>query len=104
MPACNIDFQPIGRRGQYQEGESILDCARRLRIGISSVCGGVGTCGKCRVKILSGSVSEPTSKETDDLSPQEIRGGWRFACQVYPSSDIRLHVPPESMTTSQRMQ
>ncbi|MEK7353182.1 MAG: ASKHA domain-containing protein, partial [Chloroflexota bacterium] len=104
MPNCNIDFQPIGRRGQFQEGESVLDCARRLRVGISSVCGGVGTCGKCRVKILSGSVSEPTSRETDDLSHQEISGGWRLACQVYPASDIRLHVPPESMTTPQRMQ
>ena len=104
MPACNIDFQPIGRRGQCQGGESILDCARRLRIGISSVCGGVGTCGKCRIKILSGSVSEPTSREADDLSSKEIGEGWRLACQVYASSDIKIHVPAESMTTQQRMQ
>ena len=104
MPSYSIDFEPIGRRGESQEGESVMDCARRLRIGISSVCGGVGTCGKCRVKILSGSVSEPTSRETDELSSQEIGSGWRLACQVYPSSGIRLHVPPESMTTPQRMQ
>src|SRR3989304_5411790 len=104
LPACNVDFQPIGRRGQCQDGESVLDCARRLRVGISSVCGGVGTCGKCRVRILSGSVSELTSNETDELSKQEISNGWRLACQVYPSSDIKLHVPPESMTTPQRMQ
>ncbi len=104
MPSCNIDFEPIGRRGQCQDGESILDCARRLRVGISSVCGGVGTCGKCRVKIIDGSVSEPTSSETDELSQLEINSGWRLACQVYPSSDIRLHVPPESMTAPQRMQ
>ena len=104
MPSCNIDFEPIGRRGQCQDGESILDCARRLRVGISSVCGGVGTCGKCRVKIIDGSVSEPTSSETDELSDKELSGGWRLACQVYPSSDIRLHLPPESMTAPQRMQ
>ena len=104
MTTCNIDFEPIGRRGECQKGESVLDCARRIRVGISSVCGGVGTCGKCRVKIISGAVSEPTARETDELTTQELGSGWRLACQVYPSSDVTLHVPPESMTTPQRMQ
>ncbi|MBI2849832.1 MAG: DUF4445 domain-containing protein [Chloroflexi bacterium] len=104
MPGYHIDFQPVGRRGECQEGESVLECARRLGVGISSVCGGVGTCGKCQVRILSGSVSEPTSDETETFSPQEINAGWRLACQVYPAGDIKIHVPPESMTTPQRMQ
>ncbi|MEE8413118.1 MAG: ASKHA domain-containing protein [Dehalococcoidales bacterium] len=99
-----IDFQPIGRRGQCQAGESILDCGRRLQIGIGSICGGKGTCGKCKVRILSGSVSEPTSSEVKTFSPQEISDGWRFACQVHLSGDIKLYLPPESMTTPQRMQ
>lgn len=104
MASSNVDFQPLGRRGQCQDGESVLDCARRLRIGISSVCGGVGTCGKCRVKLLSGSASDPAARELDDLSSNEIADGWRLACQLYPLGDIKLHVPSESMTAPQRMQ
>ncbi|MFC2021288.1 ASKHA domain-containing protein [Chloroflexota bacterium] len=100
----NVNFQPIGRRGRCQDGESILDCARRLLVGISSVCGNAGTCGKCKVRILNGSVSEPTPSEMESLSPQQISDGWRLACQTYPSSNIKVHVPPESMTTPQRMQ
>lgn len=104
MPEHNVDFQPLGRRGQCQGAESLLDCARRLGVGISSICGGVGTCGKCQVRILNGSVSEPTSNETELFSPEEINAGWRLACQVYPSGDVSVHIPPESMTTPQRMQ
>ncbi|MFC2015185.1 ASKHA domain-containing protein [Chloroflexota bacterium] len=99
-----IDFQPLGRRGQCQEGESILDCGRRLQIGIGSVCGGVGTCGKCKVRILDGSVSEPTSSEGETFSSPEIDEGWRLACQVYPSGDVKVYLPPESMTSPQRLQ
>jgi len=104
MPVFTIDFQPVGRRGQCPGNESFLDCARRVGIGISNVCGGGGTCGTCKVQVLVGTVSEPTPGELDALSPHELNEGWRLACQTYPTSDCTLHVPPESMTTPQRTQ
>ena len=104
MQAGSIVFEPVGRRGQWQEGESLLDCARRLGVGISSICGGTGTCGKCKIRLQSGTVSEPTSDERAVFSQKEINAGWRLACQVYPSGDVKIHIPPESMTTPQRMQ
>jgi len=104
MTTHKIDFQPIGRRGECQDKESILHCARRLGVGISSVCGGEGTCGTCKVRTLSGTVSEVTSAEKEAFSLQELKDGWRLACQVYPTSDLKLYVPPESMTTPQRTQ
>ncbi len=104
MTTFNIEFEPLGRRGTCLEGESIMDCARRLHIGLASTCGGVGTCGKCRLKVMSGNVSGLTASEREELSAEEIAAGWRLACQVYPGGDIKLHVPAESMTTPQRMQ
>jgi len=56
------------------------------------------------VRILSGNVSEPTSSEREAFSPQELKEGWRLACQIYPSSDCKLSVPAESMPTTQRTQ
>ena len=102
--AHRIDFEPVGRRGQCKSNETLLACARRLGIGISSVCGGQGTCHSCRVRVLSGSVSEPTSSERDIFSSQELKDDWRLACQTYPTGDCKLNVPPESMTTTQRIQ
>jgi uncharacterized 2Fe-2S/4Fe-4S cluster protein (DUF4445 family) len=104
MNACTIDFEPVGRRGKCQKNESLLGCARRLGVGISSICGGRGTCHSCKVQILSGIVSEQTSSELETFTLQELKEGWRLACQIYPISDCKLNVPPESMTTPQRIQ
>ena len=104
MSELNIEFQPLGRRGKFPGGQSILDYARKLGIGISSVCGGKGTCGKCRVQIVSGGTSEPTSRETQLFSSSQLIAGWRLACQVIPESDCTVHIPVDSMTTIQRTQ
>jgi len=102
--AYNIDFEPLGRRGECQRNEPLLACARQLGVGISSICGGKGTCHSCQVQVLSGTVSRPTSHELEAFIPQELKDGWRLACQTYPTSDIKLNVPAESMTTPQRLQ
>jgi len=61
-------------------------------------------CHSCKVQVLSGTGSEPTVNELEVFSPQELDDGWRLACQTYPTSDCKLSVPPESMTTLQRIQ
>jgi uncharacterized 2Fe-2S/4Fe-4S cluster protein (DUF4445 family) len=99
-----IDFQPVGRRGECEAGDSLLECSRKTGVGIANICGGKGKCHACKVKILKGSVSEPTPLETALFSAQELGEGWRLGCQVHPSANCSIHVPPESMTTPQRTQ
>jgi len=104
MTAFKIEFEPIGRRGECPSGKSILDCALTIGIGIASVCGRQGTCNSCKVQILAGQVSAPTSSERNAFSAGELKAGWRLACQTYPLGDCKLHIPVESMTTTQRLQ
>lgn len=104
MTACTIGFEPIGRRGECEKKESLLACARRLGVGISTICGGEGTCRACKIQVLSGTVSKPTPSERDAFTPQELKEGWRLACQTYPAGDVRVMVPAEAMTTPQRIQ
>lgn len=104
MTSCNVEFEPVGRRGECECDESLLDCARRLGVGIVSLCGGQGTCQACKVRVLKGKVSELTQRERDAFSARERRAGWRLACQVSPTGDCRVHVPAESMPTAQRTQ
>jgi uncharacterized 2Fe-2S/4Fe-4S cluster protein (DUF4445 family) len=104
MADFTIDFEPVGRRGECQKNESLLACARQLGVGISSICGGEGICHSCKVQVLSGTVSKPTPNELETFSRHEIKGGWRLACQAYPTSDCKIAVPAESMTTPQRVQ
>ncbi|MEA3377295.1 MAG: ASKHA domain-containing protein [Chloroflexota bacterium] len=92
------------RRGKCPAEESLLECARQLGVGLVNLCGGVGTCGRCKVQVLEGDVSDVTSSEREALSAEELAGGYRLACQAFPRSDCALGVPPESLTAPQRTQ
>ncbi len=99
-----IDFEPIGRRGEFPAAQSLLDCARQLGLGLVNLCGGAGSCGRCVVQILDGQVTEPVPRESEFLSPEELEQGYRLACQVVPLGDCLVRVPPESLTAPQRTQ
>jgi len=99
-----IDFEPVGRRGEFSGKENLLECARQLSVDIVSLCGGVGSCEHCKVQVIEGEVSELTAEEETSLSAKEIEQGYRLACMTYPLSSVKLHVPPESLTAPQRTQ
>ncbi len=100
----NIEFQPMGRRAKFPSGQSLMDYARKLGIGLSAVCGGKGVCGKCKVQLLNGSSLQPRQHELEALSAVQLAAGWHLACQCYPTTDCLVHIPVESMTTPQRTQ
>ncbi len=104
MNTYQINFEPTGKSGRCKSNQSLLDYAHQIGMGIVSICGGRGRCNSCKVQILEGTVSEPTASELKTFSPQEIREGWRLACQTYLKGNVKLLVPPESMTTMQRLQ
>jgi uncharacterized 2Fe-2S/4Fe-4S cluster protein (DUF4445 family) len=103
-----VVFQPSGVRGKVNDGATILDAARQLGAGLESVCGGRGSCGKCRIKIEEGYFpkyslnSDIASSETEGqanekfLSRTQIRRGYRLACQTRVHGDIVVFIPEES--------
>jgi len=99
-----IDFEPVGRRGQFAGDQNLLECARQLSVDLVSICGGIGSCDHCKVQVIAGKVSKPTLEEEAELSAKDLAQGYRLACQTYPLSDVKLHVPPESLTAIQRTQ
>jgi len=99
-----IDFQPVGRRGPCPEGGTLLDAARALGVDLASVCGGVGSCGRCRVQLVTGELTPVTVNEEAELTAEELARGYRLACLAEPLSDCRISVPSESLTALQRTQ
>jgi uncharacterized 2Fe-2S/4Fe-4S cluster protein (DUF4445 family) len=99
-----IDFEPLGRRGQAHQGQTLLEVAQTAGVGLASVCGGMGTCEECRVRLASGRLTRPTLVEEAVLSKAELISGMRLACQAEPLSDVKLDIPPESLTAAQRLQ
>jgi len=100
----NIDFQPIGKRIVVNEDKHLLTAAQAAGVALSAVCGGVGTCQDCKIRIISGDVSEVQPVEREAFAISELSAGWRLACQVFPRSNLVIDVPPESLRTTQRLQ
>ena len=100
----SVDFEPVGRRGEFNSDDTLLDCARQLSVDLVSICGGVGSCERCKVQVISGQVSDLTLEEEMALTDLELENGYRLACKTYPLSNIKIHVPPESLTAPQRTQ
>ena len=70
---------------------NLLDCLRSSGILLESPCNGKGICGKCKVKILSGTVSALTEQEKRYLTREEIAGGIRLACLTIPQGEVELN-------------
>lgn len=104
MTLYHIDFEPIGRRGDCSDEQSLLESARQLSVDLVSICGGMGSCTRCKVQIVSGQVSEITADEKNNLTERELAQGYRLACHTFPRSDLKLHVPPDSLSAPQRTQ
>ncbi len=99
-----IDFEPVGRRGECPENQSLLECARQLNVDIVSICGGVSSCHRCKVQVVSGEVSATTPEEKSALTEQELSQNYRLACLTYPRGSVKIHVPPDSLSAPQRTQ
>jgi uncharacterized 2Fe-2S/4Fe-4S cluster protein (DUF4445 family) len=102
--AFEVIFEPVGKRGEFQAGLTVLESARQTGIQLSSLCGGEGRCGACRVRISTGTCSEPTPAEKESFSIDELREGWRLACQSVPLSNCTVFIPPETLSAAQRLQ
>ena len=102
--AFTVDFEPIGKRITAGGEMNLLSLAQDAGVSLSAVCGGTGVCGACKVICMAGSLSDVQAEERDAFSESELAQGWRLACMAYPRGDVKIEVPPESMTTTQRLQ
>ncbi|MCX7854871.1 MAG: ASKHA domain-containing protein [Anaerolineae bacterium] len=85
----------------------MLEAARRLGVGLSGVCGGLGVCGTCRVIIppeCRDALSPVSDTERERLGEEEVARGVRLACRAFIQHALQVFVPPESLTASQRTQ
>jgi uncharacterized 2Fe-2S/4Fe-4S cluster protein (DUF4445 family) len=99
-----IVFQPIGKRTDINSESDLLSAAQEAGVQLNSVCGGAGSCASCVVRVVSGKVSPPSSLEQELLSQEQLEAGLRLACQTKALSDVKLDIPPESLSTPQRLQ
>ena len=93
MAPCQVRFMPENRAIEVEPGISVLKAAAKAGIFIKSGCGGKGSCGACKVVVMTG---DPKVSGTGSLTQEQIANGVRLACQTFVQGDVTIEVPPES--------
>ena len=75
---------------QVEAGENVLRAAQCAGIEIDAPCAGNGTCGKCRVRLISGALEMPQNPRLPYADYEEM---WRLACQSKVVGDAVVWVP-----------
>jgi uncharacterized 2Fe-2S/4Fe-4S cluster protein (DUF4445 family) len=95
-----VRFEPSGLKAEVRSGTVLLEAAHKAGIYLSSICGGDGYCGKC--KVIVDQSEQLQSRPTALLTPDEIRENVVLACQTKVLSDMTITVPKShSLETSQ---
>lgn len=94
-----ITFLPMNIKYHTNPEENLLSAAASAGVFIDGNCGGKGTCGKCKVKILTGELAPLTKHERESLTEDEIISGMRLACKVFIESDMVVQVPVSKHAT-----
>ncbi len=107
-----VIFQPSGRRGEIEEGKTILEAAQSLGVDIEGLCGHKKVCGKCKVRIEEGYFEKdniesgmahlsPLSEAEKKHIKAEDGPGIRLSCTAEVFGDVKVFVPERSRAGKQ---
>ena len=123
-PKKKIMFLPAGTSGEVAVGTNVLEAARELGVGLESICGGTGSCSKCKCEILKGTFdsegreismgsmvtvgashglhSAPSHVTAESEHEQQLKHKHHFkaeqrvGCQTRVLDDVVIYIPEES--------
>jgi uncharacterized 2Fe-2S/4Fe-4S cluster protein (DUF4445 family) len=87
-----VTYLPFDRTTRVPPGTTLFSAAHWIGLPIDSTCGGRGTCGKCKVRVVQGR-PDPAGADHRLLRPAEIEDGWRLSCQALVYQDMTCEVP-----------
>ena len=95
MPSGNVKITVNNEKElDVPMGGTLLNTLQSKGIFLSSACGGGGTCGQCRCRVLEGG-GEILPTEKGHFSRKEQLNNWRLSCQVKVKDNMVIIVPDE---------
>ena len=81
-------------------GSSLLSTLATKDVFLPSACGGKGSCGQCKVQVVSGG-GEILPTEAVHFSRKQVKEGWRLGCQVKVKEDMAIKVPTSVLSVKE---
>ena len=86
---------PAARRAlTAPPGTTLLKAAHAGCVEITATCGGRGRCTSCRVKFVAGTIPPPTIADEVQLGDDQVREGYRLACQCHLDEAVSVQIAP----------
>lgn len=82
------------RELEVEGGRNLLSILTSEKIFIPSACGGRGTCGLCKLKVLEGA-GPLLPTEEPYLDKNERQSNVRLSCQIKVKGDLKIEIPKE---------
>jgi uncharacterized 2Fe-2S/4Fe-4S cluster protein (DUF4445 family) len=87
MKKLTVTFHPLEKSIEIDVGGSIYAAAEKAGIYVNSLCGGMGVCGRCAIKIKSGKV-----RSVSDFAGDADHETHFLACQTIPESNVEVEL------------
>ncbi|OQX29649.1 MAG: oxidoreductase [Spirochaeta sp. LUC14_002_19_P3] len=81
-------------------GSPLLLTLSSEKLFLPSACGGRGSCGACKCKVLT-DIGPHLPTETPYLTPEEQKDNVRLACQIKVKADIGIDIPEDLFNVKQ---
>ena len=92
-----IDINNGSKVVEVAPGGSLLGTLGNEKIFLPSACGGKGSCGQCKCRVMEGGGTIlPT--EVGFFNRKQILNNWRLGCQVKVKEDMKIEVPESALS------
>lgn len=91
-----IDINDGKKTIEASSGKTLLATLGENGVHLSSACGGKGSCGQCKVRVVEGG-GEMLPTEAVHFTRKQMKEHWRLGCQVKVKNDLKLQVDPAAL-------
>ncbi len=88
---ATITILPENSTIEVQKDETVLSALQRTNHFVDAPCGGVGKCGKCKIRITKG-LAPVTRADKQYFSEHELEKGYRLACLIKPIDNLHIEL------------
>ena len=93
MPSGDVTLTINGdKKLTVPTGNSLISTLDEQEVYLTSACGGKGSCGQCKCRVISGG-GDILPTEKGFFTRRQQQDHWRLGCQVKVKEDIAIEVP-----------
>ena len=86
-----VTFLPDGGAVPSGGEKTVLELSAATGNPLRTVCGGIGNCTSCRVRVVAG--NWPAGRRDRERLGELVEQGWRLACQFAPKRPVTVERP-----------